>query len=66
MRLTLLLAIAAFGFAGCASAPRSELGVSDDGVDRARMALIEENASRSGVRVFWMNPPRKPSTASGS
>ncbi len=61
-----LLAIAALGFAGCASAPKSELATSyDDGVDRARMTIIEERAARSGVRVFWMNPPRKPSTPSG-
>ena len=66
MRLPLLLAIAALGFAGCASAPKSELATSyDDGVDRARMTIIEERAARSGVRVFWMNPPRKPSTPSG-
>jgi hypothetical protein len=60
MKLQLLLAIGAFGLCGCASTPKSELAVSDDGVDRARMAIIEERAARSGVRVFWMNPPRKP------
>jgi type IV pilus biogenesis protein CpaD/CtpE len=66
MRLPLLLAIAALGFAGCASAPKSELATTDDnGVDRARMAVIEQQALRSGVRVFWVNPPRKPSTPSG-
>ena len=65
MKLLLLLAIAALGLCGCASAPKSELAVSDDGVDRASMAIIEEQAARSGVRVFWMNPPRKPSTPSG-
>jgi len=65
MKLPLLLAIAALGFCGCASTPKSELTVNDDGVDRARMTIIEEQAARSGVRVFWMNPPRKPSTPSG-
>jgi len=66
MKLPLLLAIAALGLCGCASAPKSELATGyDDGVDRARMAIIEERAARSGVRVFWMNPPRKPSTPSG-
>jgi len=65
MRPLLLLAIAALGLCGCASAPKAELAVSDDGVDRARMTIIEEQAARSGVRVFWMNPPRKPSTPSG-
>lgn len=66
MKLPLLLAIAALGFAGCASAPRSELATADDdGVDYARMTAIEQQALRSGVRVFWMNPPRKPSTPSG-
>ena len=65
MRLPPLLAIAALGFAGCASAPKSELATTDDGVDHARMVVIEQQALRSGVRVFWMNPPRKPSTPSG-
>jgi type IV pilus biogenesis protein CpaD/CtpE len=66
MKLLLLLAIAALGLSGCASAPKSGLAaVNDDGVDHARMAIIEEHAARSGVRIFWMNPPRKPSTPSG-
>ena len=65
MRLPLLLAIAALGFAGCASAPKPELATTDDGVDHARMVVIEQQALRSGARVFWMNPPRKPSTPSG-
>jgi type IV pilus biogenesis protein CpaD/CtpE len=62
MKLPLLLAIAALGLCGCASAPKSELATSYDDVDHASMAIIEERAARSGVRVFWMNPPRKPST----
>jgi hypothetical protein len=28
------------------------------------MSQIEESASRNGVRVYWVNPPRK-STAPG-
>jgi len=61
MKLPLLLAIAALGLCGCASGPKSEPATGyDDGVDRARMAIIEERAARSGVRVFWMTPPRKP------
>jgi len=66
MRLPLLVAIAALGFAGCASAPKSELAATDDnGVDRARMAVIERQALRSGVRVFWVNPPSKSAAPSG-
>ena len=65
MKLPLLLAIAALGFCGCASTPKSEPATSYDDVDHARMAIIEEQAARSGVRVFWMNPPRKPSSPSG-
>src|SRR5882762_11625202 len=59
MKLPLLLAIAALGLCGCASTPKSGLATSYDDVDHARMAIIEEQAARSGVRVFWMNPPRK-------
>src|SRR6266545_1824256 len=44
MRLPLLLAIAALGFAGCTSAPKSELATTDDGVDHARMVVIEQQA----------------------
>ena len=66
MRLLLLLAIAGFGLAGCASAPKPEGATAgDDGVDHAKMGVIEEQALRSGVRVFWVNPPRKPSTPPG-
>jgi hypothetical protein len=43
--------------AGCASSP-PVVGYRD--VDEAKMSQVEENASRTGVRVFWVNPPRKP------
>jgi len=36
MKLPLLLAIAALGLCGCASTPKSEPTVNDDGVDRGK------------------------------
>jgi hypothetical protein len=42
---------------GCASiaAPQA----SDDGIDHERMSKIETAAKATGVKVFWINPPRK-------
>jgi hypothetical protein len=29
------------------------------------MSVIEDSAARNGVRVYWINPPRKPAAAGG-
>jgi len=31
----------------------------DDGVDKARMSMVERTASERGVRIYWVNPPQK-------
>jgi uncharacterized protein YceK len=58
MRLVALLIV----LSGCASTTQ-EPAASENGVDRARMATVESQAARSGVRVFWVNPPLKASTS---
>jgi hypothetical protein len=57
MRLALLLAIASLGFGGCSALQRTEAA---NGLDHEKMSAVEQQAQRSGVRVFWVNPPRMP------
>jgi uncharacterized protein YceK len=61
MRLALLVAIATLGLGGCTSLSQTEPAARDDGIDREKMALVEQQAQRTGVRVHWVNPPLKPS-----
>jgi hypothetical protein len=35
----------------------------DSGSDQARMSAVERSASERGVKVYWVNPPRKPEAA---
>lgn len=60
MRLALVLTFAAIGLGGCGSIGQNGLPVRDDGVDREKMAQVEQAAARSGARVHWVNPPLKP------
>ena len=55
MRLLLALALALLGY-GCTRTPP---GPSYSDADQDRMSVIEDRAARSGVRVYWVNPPRK-------
>jgi hypothetical protein len=61
MRLALLLAVAAMACGGCTSMSQTQPAARDDGIDRGKMAVVETVAERSGVRVYWVNPPRKSS-----
>ena len=61
MRLTLALAIALLG----CSCTRTPPGPNFSDVDEAKMSVIEDNAARNGVRVYWINPPRKPAAPGG-
>ena len=54
--LTLLLVLS-----GCASTAPEPVA-RENGVDRARMAIIEQQAAGRGVQVHWVNPPLKPAT----
>ncbi len=56
MKRSLLLALLPLAVA-CASTP-GEPRVND--VDQARMSVIDRTAADRGVKVYWINPPRKP------
>ena len=65
MRLVIVLGVALLSGA-CGSIKQDEPGLRNDDVDHDRMAIIEEQASHSGARVHWVNPPRKPAAASSN
>lgn len=56
--LTLTLAAGA-----CASSDEPQAPVGMRGADEAKMHAIEEAAERTGARVYWVNPPVKPSSS---
>jgi hypothetical protein len=60
MRLALLMVLALT--CGCTRTPP---GPNYSDVDEAKMSQIEEGAARNGVRVYWINPPRKSETKGG-
>ncbi|HEY5897954.1 MAG TPA: hypothetical protein VIV54_10340 [Burkholderiales bacterium] len=41
--------------AGCAAPAETDLR----DVDHTKVTAIEDTAARNGVRVYWVNPPRK-------
>lgn len=43
---------------GCASGPQWA-DTRDDGVDTAKIALVNHVAAAQGVQVIWLNLPRK-------
>jgi hypothetical protein len=61
MRLILAVVIMLVA-CGCTRTPP---GPSFSDIDEAKMSQIEERAARSGVRVYWLNPPRKASASGG-
>lgn len=66
MKLSILLPglwAASVVLAGCAGGPA--VAPADDMLDRDRMAAVERAAAGAGVRVLWVNPPRKPPARSG-
>ena len=60
MTHSILAALALVALAGCASlpAPSTQASVYDD-ADHARIAAVEHAAALHGVKVLWINPPRK-------
>ena len=52
----ILASLALIALAGCASAPQASVY---DNTDHARMAAVEQAAALHGVKVLWINPPRK-------
>jgi hypothetical protein len=59
--LTALVIPALMTLVGCAAVPQPQAQApgADDGVDYQRMALIERAAAARGVKVLWVNAPRK-------
>ena len=62
MKRLALSMVAAVGLVGCASVTVPS-AVSRDGThltpDTERMAIVERQATRFGVKVIWVNPPLK-------
>ena len=56
--LTLLGGCAVLALAGCGSIPAAPVP-GDSVVDYERMALIDHVAVRRGVKVLWVNAPRR-------
>lgn len=50
---------------GCATSPAPGQAQVEGGLDSARMSAIEREALRAGVRVYWINAPRKAVKANG-
>lgn len=55
----LLATLATALLAGCASTPPSDAAPKVRGVDQAYIDTIDRHATRAGVRVHWINPPRR-------
>ena len=61
-----ILLVGLLGAIGALSACASVgVGVSHDGVDHERVAAVERAAVQTGVRVYWINLPRKAAAAGG-
>jgi hypothetical protein len=61
-----LAAPALMSLVGCAAVPGPQTQEAGDyGLDTQRMALIERAALTRGVKVLWVNAPRKYAAAGG-
>ncbi|HYR33958.1 MAG TPA: hypothetical protein VEQ87_06675 [Burkholderiales bacterium] len=56
MRLLLALTIVL----ATGSCTRTPPGPNYNDADEAAMGRVEESAARTGARIYWVNPPRKP------
>lgn len=56
---TLSALVSLFLLAGCASTPSPDTSQTIRNVDHAYVNAVDRQASRTGVRVFWVNPPRR-------
>lgn len=56
-----LFAVAILGAVGCAGTPTQpeQAGLASSSVDYRYMSEVERQARRSGVKVRWVNPPRR-------
>jgi len=53
----ILAALALIALAGCGALPAQSLNYDD--TDHARMTAVEQAATLRGVKVYWVNAPRK-------
>jgi hypothetical protein len=63
-RIGLLLApvisLAMLSLSGCASSGPTVHGMQHYEYDKAYVAAVERAARRQPLKVYWVNPPRKP------
>jgi len=64
MRLALVLPMMLL-LSACASGEKGQSTAGMRDVDEAKMQAVEEAAARNGIRVYWVNPPRKPASQTG-
>ena len=64
MRLALVLPMMLL-VGGCATGEKGQAPAGIRDVDEAKMQAVEEAAARNGIRVYWVNPPRKPASQTG-
>jgi uncharacterized protein YceK len=63
MKLIVWLAAMLIALSGCAVVPTGADAESSE-FDTAKMNAVEQAATRGGVRVYWINAPRRISRAS--
>lgn len=62
MRRIALGIVTGVGLIGCASLPAPSADLRPGGYlepDTERMAIVERQAARLGVKIIWVNPPLK-------
>ena len=58
--ICLMCALSACASTGSKDSAKSDTELNSSGYDENYMAMVERNASRHGVIVKWINPPRAP------
>lgn len=58
-RSVALLLCLGVGLGGCAAMQQGSEPEASSDIDYGKVALVEKAAAQSGVRVYWMNYPRK-------
>lgn len=64
MRIAFALPLMLF-LCACASGGKGQAPAGMRDVDEAKMQAVEEAAARNGIRVYWVNPPRKAASQTG-
>jgi hypothetical protein len=59
------ISVAMLSLAGCASSGPAVHGMQHYEYDKAYVAAVERAARRQPVKVFWVNPPKKPVDETG-